>query len=60
MALLFKQKITKKSQTIFRNKKISNLIKEAKDTAGAGDALLVSSSLALARKLTYRKPAYLV
>lgn len=34
----------------FETEKISNLIKEAKDTAGAGDALLVSTSLALASR----------
>tara|TARA_A100001015_G_scaffold316386_1_gene430519 strand:- start:87 stop:1535 length:1449 start_codon:yes stop_codon:yes gene_type:complete len=34
----------------FETEKISTLIKEAKDTAGAGDALLVSTSLALASR----------
>ena len=40
----------KNSKSNFETEKISSLIQQAKDAAGAGDALLVSVSLALASK----------
>ena len=40
----------KNSKSNFETEKISSLIQQVKDAAGAGDALLVSVSLALASK----------